>query len=94
MGLYSPRETDIGEVLQVQDVVFTNVSKGEIAKKDLIQKCFGTSNVTEVNSKTDIKVTARPKTGKSHVLLLMHLNYPCIAWNNFPKFHENWASSF
>ncbi|XP_018017089.1 ribosome maturation protein SBDS [Hyalella azteca] len=40
-------ETDINEVLQIQEV-FTNVSKGATANKDLITKCFGTSDVTEV----------------------------------------------
>lgn len=41
-------ETDINEVLQVCDVVYTNVSKGEIAKKDLLLKCFKTANAAEV----------------------------------------------
>ena len=34
------------------------------------------------------------KTEKSHVLLLMKINYPCIVWNNVPKFHENRDSRF
>ena len=38
--------------------------------------------------------TARPKIGKSHVLLLMQISYPYIVWNKVPKFHENRASSF
>uniref|UniRef100_A0A2P2I0H8 Ribosome maturation protein SBDS-like n=1 Tax=Hirondellea gigas TaxID=1518452 RepID=A0A2P2I0H8_9CRUS len=41
-------ETDINEVLQVRDFVFTNVSKGEIARKELINKSFGTSDISEV----------------------------------------------
>ena len=31
---------------------------------------------------------------KSHVLLSMQFSYPCVVWNNIPKFHENCASSF
>jgi len=40
-------ETDLDEVLQSHSV-FTNVSKGVIAKKDELKKCFGTENVDEV----------------------------------------------
>ncbi|KAF2352269.1 Ribosome maturation protein Sdo1/SBDS [Trinorchestia longiramus] len=40
-------ETDINEVLQIHEV-FTNVSKGATANKQLITKCFGTADVTEV----------------------------------------------
>ena len=47
--------------------------------------CYDMFGITESN---------RPKTRKSHVLLLMYLNYPYVAWNNVPKFHENCASSF
>ena len=41
-----------------------------------------------------MKNKLRKKTGKSHFLFLMHLNYPYIVWNNVPKFHENRDSSF
>jgi hypothetical protein len=36
-------ETDIDEVLQSRRV-FENVSKGIVAKKELLQACFGTDN--------------------------------------------------
>ena len=41
-----------------------------------------------------LKVIADEKTAKSHVFLLMQINYPYIVWNNVPKFHEHCASSF
>lgn len=40
-------EKDIDEVLQT-DLVFTNVSKGQEAKKDDLLKAFGTDNRTEI----------------------------------------------
>lgn len=40
-------ETDLDEVLQVENV-FINVSKGQLASKDDLQKAFGTSEVPEV----------------------------------------------
>ena len=43
-------EKDISEVIQVADTVFVNVSKGEVAKKDLLKKCFDTDKASEVKS--------------------------------------------
>lgn len=40
-------EKDIDEVLQTH-TVFTNVSKGQVAKKDDLVKAFGTENQTEI----------------------------------------------
>lgn len=40
-------ETDLDEVLQVHSV-FTNVSKGQVASKDDLQKCFKTDDVDKV----------------------------------------------
>ncbi|XP_052866613.1 ribosome maturation protein SBDS [Anopheles cruzii] len=40
-------EKDLDEVLQTV-AVFNNVSKGEVAKKEELQKAFGTDNVTEI----------------------------------------------
>ncbi|KAI9572621.1 Shwachman-Bodian-diamond syndrome protein [Boletus coccyginus] len=40
-------ETDLDDVLQISNV-FTNVSKGEVAKSNDLQKAFGTSSVDEV----------------------------------------------
>lgn len=40
-------EKDIDEVLQTH-VVFTNVSKGQVAKKEDLIKCFGKDNQTEI----------------------------------------------
>jgi ribosome maturation protein Sdo1 len=41
------RETDISEVLQA-DVVFMNVSKGQVAKVDDLKEAFGTDNQKEI----------------------------------------------
>ena len=41
------REKDIDEVLQTH-TVFTNVSKGSVAKKEDLARAFGTDNETEV----------------------------------------------
>lgn len=41
------RETDIGEVLQAE-TIFTNVSKGQVAKVDDLMAAFGTDNQKEV----------------------------------------------
>lgn len=40
-------ETDIDEVLQTH-TVFTNVSKGEVAKSDILKKAFGNDNQPEI----------------------------------------------
>lgn len=40
-------EKDIDEVLQTHSV-FMNVSKGQVAKKDDLEKAFGTSDVTTI----------------------------------------------
>lgn len=40
-------ETDLDDVLQISNV-FTNVSKGEVAKANDLQKSFGTSDVHAV----------------------------------------------
>lgn len=40
-------ETDIDEVLQT-NTVFVNVSKGEVAKSDVLIKAFGTDNKSEI----------------------------------------------
>jgi ribosome maturation protein SDO1 len=39
------RETDLSEILQIEQV-FTNVSKGQVAKKEDWEKAF---NMTDVN---------------------------------------------
>ena len=41
------REQDIDEVLQTH-TVFTNVSKGSVAKREDLQRVFGTDNQTEI----------------------------------------------
>ncbi|KAJ2303965.1 hypothetical protein IWW55_002658, partial [Coemansia sp. RSA 2706] len=40
-------EKDIDEVLQIHQV-YTNVSKGEVAKADVLQKCFKTDDADKV----------------------------------------------
>lgn len=41
------REKDLDEVLQTHSV-FVNVSKGQVAKKDDLNKAFGTDDLTEI----------------------------------------------
>ena len=41
------RETNIDDVLQISNV-FTNVSKGEVAKSGDLQKAFGTTETGEI----------------------------------------------
>jgi ribosome maturation protein SDO1 len=45
--IYFCRETDIDEVLQTH-TVFTNVSKGQVAKKEDLLKAFGKDDQTDV----------------------------------------------
>lgn len=45
--LLSCREKDLDEVLQTSSV-FVNVSKGQVAKKDDLNKAFGTDDLTEI----------------------------------------------
>lgn len=44
------REKDLDEVLQT-DTIFTNVSKGQVAKNEDLKKAFGTENKTEICTK-------------------------------------------
>lgn len=41
------REKDIDEVLQTH-TVFMNVSKGQVAKREDLVKCFGTDDQTKI----------------------------------------------
>jgi ribosome maturation protein SDO1 len=41
------RETDLDNVIQINNV-FTNVSKGEVAPKDNLQKCFKTEDLDQI----------------------------------------------
>ncbi len=41
------RETNLDDVLQISNV-FTNVSKGEVAKSGDLQKAFGTTHINEI----------------------------------------------
>lgn len=47
IGILIFREKDLDEVLQTQ-TVFTNVSKGQVAKKEELLKCFQTDDQTKV----------------------------------------------
>lgn len=46
-GIFVFSEKDIDEVLQTHSV-FTNVSKGQVAKKEDLQKIFDTDNLTDI----------------------------------------------
>lgn len=58
-------EKDIDEVLQTQ-VVFTNVSKGQVAKKDDLLKCFNTDDHSkvclEILMKGDLQVSEKERS--------------------------------
>ena len=41
------RETNLDDVMQISNV-FINVSKGEVAKSDDLQKAFGTTKVNDI----------------------------------------------
>lgn len=64
MSWRSKVEKDIDEVLQTH-VVFTNVSKGQVAKKDDLIKCFGKDNQTEICeeilSKGELQISERER---------------------------------
>ena len=45
--LFSIREKDMDEVVQTQQI-FTNVSKGQLAKKEDLKKAFGTEDEKEI----------------------------------------------
>lgn len=63
------RETDIGEVLQMQ-TVFTNVSKGQLAKAEDLLAAFGTDKQAEVC------LQVRKQSHFDHSLILWFL-YNC-----------------
>lgn len=44
---YASSEQDLDEVLQTH-TVFTNVSKGTVAKREDLQRVFGTDDQTEI----------------------------------------------
>jgi len=46
-------ETNLDDVLQISNV-FTNVSKGEVAKHNDLQKAFGTSAIDKVVSEASL----------------------------------------
>ncbi len=58
---FSFREKDVEEVLQTH-TVFSNVSKGLVAKKEDLSRAFGTDNQTEVC----IQVTTSYKFAITH----------------------------
>lgn len=41
------RESNIDDVLQISNI-FVNVSKGEVAKANDLEKAFGTSNINDI----------------------------------------------
>ena len=47
--MFSPalRESNIDDVLQISNI-FVNVSKGEVAKANDLEKAFGTSNTNDI----------------------------------------------
>ena len=55
------RETNIDDVLQISNV-FTNVSKGEVAKSGDLQKAFGTTEIGEIVKEVG-RLASRPFTG-------------------------------
>lgn len=47
MALFCIRETDLDEVLQIHNV-FLNVSKGQVASKDDLNKSFKTDDLDKI----------------------------------------------
>lgn len=41
------RESNIDDVMQISNI-FVNVSKGEVAKANDLEKAFGTSNINDI----------------------------------------------
>lgn len=60
-------ETDIDDVLQIANV-FVNVSKGEVAKNQDLQKAFNTSDTNTIVKEVGIRV--------SHVIGILVLSLP------------------
>ena len=56
-------ETDLDDVLQINNV-FTNVSKGEVAKHDDLKKAFGEMDID------DIVKEVRDSATRTHITLL------------------------
>jgi ribosome maturation protein SDO1 len=65
------RETDIDEVLQTH-TVFTNVSKGQVAKKEDLLKAFGKDDQTdvckEILAKGELQVSDRERQSQLELL--------------------------
>lgn len=65
-------EKDIDEVLQTH-TVFTNVSKGQVAKKEDIIKAFGTDNQTEICkvilAKGELQITDKERQSHNEQML-------------------------
>lgn len=61
------RTTDLDEVLQT-DAIFTNVSKGQVAKKDELQKVFGAATraqiISEILHNGDIQLGEKERSHK------------------------------
>jgi len=57
-------ETDLNEVLQARSI-FTNVSKGILAKKDELKECFGTTDedkiLLQILSKGEVQVSEKER---------------------------------
>merc|ERR1712223_336107 len=64
-------EKDIDEVLQ-SHTVFLNVSKGQVAKKEDLVKCYGTENATEICkeilSKGELQVSDKERQAEREAL--------------------------
>lgn len=65
MSWRNKTEKDINEVLQT-DAVFTNVSKGQVAKKEDLKKAFGTDDslkiCTEILAKGELQVSEKERS--------------------------------
>nr|XP_039256176.1 ribosome maturation protein SBDS-like [Styela clava] len=65
MSWRNKSEKDIDEVLQT-DAIFTNVSKGQVAKKEDLKKSFGTDDVTkicvEILAKGELQVSEKERS--------------------------------
>ena len=63
------RESNIDDVLQVSNI-FVNVSKGEVAKTNDLQKAFNTVEIGDIVR--EVRLILKPTYPKYHTLLFMN----------------------
>lgn len=72
ISTYASSEQDLDEVLQTH-TVFTNVSKGTVAKREDLQRVFGTEDQTEICKLVSGDIPITSLVGKRLSILLRFL---------------------